>query len=62
MEDRIELHLGTDSEKLRAAIDAHREHIAAETLAVKWSETPVGETSDAKVDGQLLRIGAKKMS
>lgn len=62
MEDRIMLYLWTESAKLQAAIAAHRDHIAAETLTVQWSETPVGEVSDAKVDGQLLKIGVKKVS
>ena len=62
MEDRIVLHLGTTSDKLREAIDAHREFIAAETLATAWSETNLdGYSADVKVDGQALTIGLKKV-
>jgi isoleucyl-tRNA synthetase len=56
IEDRIVLHLQTASERLLAAIDAHRDHIAAETLTVRWSNEPVGDLADSKVEGQLLRI------
>ena len=35
MEDRIVLFLGTDSPKLQAAIAAHRNAIAAETLVAR---------------------------
>jgi isoleucyl-tRNA synthetase len=62
MQDRIVLYLGTDSDKLRGAIDAHREHIAAETLTVQWSSTPIGEVTEIKIEGQVLRIGLKKVA
>ena len=38
MENRIVLHLQTDSEELRRAIDEHRAYIESETLAAKWSK------------------------
>ncbi|HVK12417.1 MAG TPA: class I tRNA ligase family protein [Gemmataceae bacterium] len=60
MEDRIILYLGTDSEKLKAAIAAHRAHIAAETLTVQWSDTPLGGEADVKVEGQSLKVAVRK--
>ena len=38
MEDRIELYLGTESEALRKAIDAHRDYLAAETLTARLGD------------------------
>lgn len=61
MQDRIALYLGTDSENLNAAIAAHRDHIAAETLAVQWSEAPVGEIVEVKIEGQSLKIALRKI-
>ncbi len=63
MEDRIALHLGTESPALRQAIDVHRDYIAAETLTVRWSEEPFGDgaaTANVKVDGQALTIQLRK--
>ncbi len=63
MEDRIALYLGTESDKLRQAIAAHREYIAGETLTVEWSAQPLsGETHRAsvKVDGQPLTIELRR--
>ena len=63
MEDRIELYLGTQSQMLRAAIDAHRDYIAAETLTVKWASAPFdGEAhcAEVKIDGQALTIMLRK--
>jgi isoleucyl-tRNA synthetase len=62
MQDRIVLYLGTDSEKLNAAIVAHRDHIAAETLATQWSDTPPGDFAEVKIEGQPLKIALKKIS
>jgi isoleucyl-tRNA synthetase len=62
IEDRISLYLHTDSEKLRAAIEAHRGHIAAETLTVRWATEPVGDVPDVKVEGQPLRISLRRES
>jgi isoleucyl-tRNA synthetase len=60
MEDRIVLYLGTESEKLRQAIAAHREYIAAETLTVEWSAQPLTGSdvhrATVKVEGQPLTI------
>jgi isoleucyl-tRNA synthetase len=64
IEDRIELHLATDSEKLQQAIEAHRGYIAGETLALVWAERPLnGEAYQAKVtvDGQPLQIALRKV-
>ncbi len=63
LEDRIVLYLGTDSATLRAAIEAHLDYIAAETLTAKWCEVPLGDgaaRSDVKVEGQPLRIELRK--
>ncbi len=64
MEDRIVLYLGTESPELRAAIENHRETIAAETLTVQWSEQPLGDgaySANVKVDGQALVIQLRKV-
>ncbi|HTU16954.1 MAG TPA: DUF5915 domain-containing protein, partial [Gemmataceae bacterium] len=64
MEDRIVLYLGTESEKLRAALDTHRDYLAAETLTVEWSSQPLMgadvHRATVKVDGQPLTIELKK--
>ena len=64
MEDRIALYLGTESERLRAALDAHRDYIAAETLPAEWSPQPLSGSgvhrAAAKVEGQPLAIEVKK--
>ena len=63
MEDRIVLYLHTESAALRAAIEKHRDYIAAETLVKEWSNKPLdGEVhqTDVKVDGQALRIELQK--
>lgn len=64
MEDRIELHLHTDSARLSQAIARHRDYIAAETLAARWSETPLqGDgvySTQVSVDGQALQISLRK--
>jgi isoleucyl-tRNA synthetase len=64
MEDRIILYLGTESPKLRHAIEAHRDYICNETLAVELSAEPLGgETHRAqvKVNGQPLTIELRKV-
>ena len=63
MEDRIVLHLGTESPALAKAIAAHRDYIAAETLVAEWSEKPLeGEAyrTTVKVEGQVLHIALRK--
>jgi isoleucyl-tRNA synthetase len=64
MEDRIELYLNTDSEKLRKAIDTHSDYIAAETLTVEWSSQPLTgadvHRATVKVDGQSLTIELRR--
>jgi isoleucyl-tRNA synthetase len=60
IEDRIALYLHTDSDKVRAAIDAHRDHIAAETLTVRWSNSPVGDAVEVKIEGHALKIGVQR--
>jgi isoleucyl-tRNA synthetase len=64
MEDRIILYLHTDSKELREAIEAHKEYICRETLAVKWATQPLGEgayRATVKVDGQSLTIELRKI-
>ncbi len=64
MEDRIELYLGTESNKLRQAIEAHKEYIAAETLTVEWSGHPLTGSgvhrAAVKVEGQPLTIELRR--
>jgi isoleucyl-tRNA synthetase len=65
MEDRIILYVHTDSPKLRAAIEAHRSYIAAETLTTQWATAPLGQgayRAEVKVDGQPLTIELRKVS
>src|SRR5262249_20692620 len=66
MEERIELHLHTDSVKLSQAIARHRDYIMAETLVARWSETPLqGEgvySTQVSVDGQALQINLRKVT
>jgi len=63
MEDRIVLHLGTEAEELRRAIDAHRDYIGSETLTTEWASQPLGDgayQASVKVDGQALRVELRK--
>jgi isoleucyl-tRNA synthetase len=63
IEDRIALHLGTDSAALRQAIAAHRDYISAETLATQWAEQALnGDAAAANVtiDGQALTVQLRK--
>ncbi len=65
MEDRIVLYLGTPSEKLRQATDAHRDYITRETLTALWSASPLeGEAHRAKVkvEGQELTIELQRLT
>jgi isoleucyl-tRNA synthetase len=63
MEDRIILYLHTDAEKLKKAIEVHRDYIATETLVGEWSDRLLGEgayRADVKVDGQPLHIELRR--
>jgi isoleucyl-tRNA synthetase len=65
MDDRIVLHLATESPVLRQAIQAHLKYICNETLA-QWSPRPL-EGKDVhqavvKVDGQSLIIQLRKVA
>jgi isoleucyl-tRNA synthetase len=63
MEDRIELHLGTESDKLRQAIEEHKDFIAGETLTTKWATGPFGGDAfeaAVSVDGQALQIALRR--
>jgi len=65
LEDRIALHLRTDSEALEKAIEAHRAYIASETLATQWIHEPLnGDTHSARVmvDGQPLTVQLRKVT
>jgi isoleucyl-tRNA synthetase len=62
IEDRIALYLSTDSPNLQAAIDAHRDHIAAETLTVQWADSPPGKVTEVKIEGQALKIAIRKVT
>ena len=62
-EDRITLSLQTDSAKLREAIEAYRDYICGETLAVRWATAPLNgqaHRANVKVDGQPLTIELSK--
>jgi isoleucyl-tRNA synthetase len=63
MEDRITLHLGTESPKLKEAIAAHGDYIAAETLTTAWADAapPGCHSATVKIDGQALTIALKKV-
>ncbi|MFO0807462.1 MAG: isoleucine--tRNA ligase [Gemmataceae bacterium] len=63
MADRIVLYLGTAVAKSQAAIAAHREYIAAETLATAWSDKPLdGDAyrTSVKIDGEPLDIHLRR--
>jgi isoleucyl-tRNA synthetase len=65
MEDRIELHLATESDKLRQAIEEHKDFIAGETLTTKWTCGPLGDgayEAAVSVDGQSLQIALRKVA
>ena len=47
---------------MNAAIKAHRDHIAAETLTVEWAKEPVGEVAEVKIEGQAIRIAIRRVS
>jgi isoleucyl-tRNA synthetase len=64
MEDRIVLHLGTESAILREAIETHWAYISGETLAVERAMQPLGagaHQAKIKVDGQALTIQLRKV-
>jgi isoleucyl-tRNA synthetase len=59
IEDRIALHLATESAALRQAIDAHRDYIGGETLVKEWADKPLDRAAyktEVKVDGEVLKI------
>src|SRR5262249_23720565 len=64
MDDRIELYLHTESDKLRQAIESHRAYVMNETLATRWATKPLGGDAHrvtVKVDGQALTIELRKV-
>jgi isoleucyl-tRNA synthetase len=59
MDDRIALRLATDSADLGAAIAAHRDYIAGETLATSWATDALGDgahRAEVAVDGHRLAV------
>ncbi len=64
-EDRIALHLATESGLLKQAIEAHSDYIAGETLAVQWAAAPLNgqaHRAEVKVEGQGLTIELIKVA
>ena len=64
MEDRIELYLDATG-TLAEAIVEHRDRIAADCLAGRWSDKPLGDSAfraEVKVEGQALVIELRKMA
>ncbi|HEV3204753.1 MAG TPA: DUF5915 domain-containing protein, partial [Gemmataceae bacterium] len=64
MADRIVLYLGTESPKLKRALEIHKEYICTETLSTKWSAQPLSgdfHQTLVKVEGQPLTIQLGKM-
>jgi isoleucyl-tRNA synthetase len=64
--DKIELYLGADADPLKAAIAAHRDYLAGEVQAVRWSNAPLNgdaytPAEPRKVDGQPLTIALRKV-
>jgi hypothetical protein len=60
--DRITLYI-TASEGLKAAIEAHRDYITAETLTVdlQFVAPPSDATvSEYELDGEKVKVGLKK--
>ncbi|HET6925059.1 MAG TPA: isoleucine--tRNA ligase [Candidatus Saccharimonadales bacterium] len=66
VDDRIELHLFTADDELKAAITEHAETIVAETLAVSLSQADDSVTdayaATVKVEGAELAVALKKVS
>jgi isoleucyl-tRNA synthetase len=64
MEDRITLHLASESAKLKKAIDVHRSYVAAETLTASYAAQPFAEESrgaEVRIDGEALSISLRKV-
>jgi isoleucyl-tRNA synthetase len=65
IEDRIVLSLRTESADLAAGIDAFRDYIARETLAVELTAEPPSDptgSTEVKIGGAKLAIGIRKRS
>jgi isoleucyl-tRNA synthetase len=60
--DRVDLAFATDAADLRAALEAHREGVAAETLAASITFGPLAPaaTETVDVDGHALAITIRK--
>ena len=61
--DKIALFLGTESEVLKQAIEAHRATIIADAQVAEWLAAPPanGHNATVKVDGQSVTIGVRKV-
>ncbi|GIW78535.1 MAG: isoleucine--tRNA ligase [Gemmatales bacterium] len=65
MEDRIQLHLSSQSDLLNRAISTHRDYIAQETLVKEWSDELSGDDvhqSNVQIEKQSLTIRLRKHS
>jgi len=63
VEDRITLYLSSDTDVVRAAIEAHRDYIARETLTTRWASEPLdngGHSIRSKIEGKDLVIALKR--
>ncbi|RME37663.1 MAG: isoleucine--tRNA ligase, partial [Planctomycetota bacterium] len=61
--DRIRLRIATESEPVRAAVEAFGDHIARETLAVELCNDPLPDSAphtEVKIDGAPTRIELSK--
>jgi isoleucyl-tRNA synthetase len=59
IEDRIRLHVETDSAAVRAAIETHETYICGETLALELADQPLDDNARKaviKVQGQAVTI------
>jgi isoleucyl-tRNA synthetase len=65
MEDRIVLHLATESAALAQAIKVHQSYICSETLATQLSPRPLEgkdvHQASVKIDGQSLTIQLRRV-
>ncbi|MCH7700664.1 MAG: hypothetical protein IID37_03150 [Planctomycetes bacterium] len=64
IEDRIELSLQTESPQVRAAIDAFKDYIANETLALRITADPLADGAasvDAQIEGDILNIALRRI-
>ena len=58
--DRIRLRWTTDDERLRRAVERHRDYIARETLATEFVQADGLEGQSVEVDGAALVVAVEK--